>query len=1038
MQALSVPDLDYFLEPDNVPNYPYEKTFDEARLDPLVVLHTSGSTGIPKPVTVAHGTFSCIDAYQMIPSLGGGETIGPSLSGTKLFLAFPMFHAASLCYLLGLGIYCGVICVLPPPNIPMTAESVDLCHVYGNIQSTALPPSVVVDIFENPLYLGHLEHLKHLIYAGGSLPNDVGHAVSTRTKLIQLNGSTEIGLPALEPCDSSEWDYVHYSPFGGNEFRPIGVDGLYEHYIVRNREFDIFQGVFSTFPSIDEYSMKDLYEKHPMKADLWRFRGRLDDIIVFLNAEKLNPVDMEGIIASHPAIQSAIVGGHGKSQSCLLLEPVSCPLTVEDQAKLLNEIWPTIERANQDCPSYGRIMKDFILFTTSEKPVLRTGKGTAQRKMTLDLYENEIARLYHAIGLPKIPSKMLINDQAKHAETLGNALYEMMLTCTCRNNTVTPEVDFFELGLDSLQVVDLTKQINALLVTSALPFEPISTQTIYSHPSIRKLEAAIIGKNTFPIAQDRIQLMEDTFIKYSSRLPASDTVSVLHPSHGRVILLTGSTGSLGSYLLDALTTNPDIERIYCVNRGKNLEERQTQSHLGKGLSADFSKVSFLEADLSKARLGFTGTTHNDLLRSVTHVIHNAWNVNFNRSFDSFANTHIHGVWQLIDFCLTSKHRARLLFVSSESTVKGTNQGQDGHIPERIAEDWISAVDMGYAESKLVAERLVAVASQRSSLRAIICRVGQIAGPILKQGIWSKHEWIPSLVASSVHLGKFPASLGSRNIINWIPVDIVSRIIIDLLCAPAHYRQGEKRKRSIKSFDFPFKKKARDEFALVKRLDGDETALEWLTSNTKSSLEQSQSFNSTNSDSVSSNVVGRIPQAEEDEELQPREPVDTTSTVLQPPLGEQRDLVTGAIELAPIDGRAFQIDGSTSQNGGSCSDPLQVFHVVGPSTITWPELVPMFQRNCDSPLECVEYFQWLDALHESVRASQDSDDITKNPAIKLIDYYEHIKDTFSQPQVVLSTDEAVKKSSTMATLEAVSEEWIENWMRQWGFSRNKNP
>ncbi len=1034
MQAPSLPDLDYFLEPGKVLNYPYNKTFDEARLDPLVVLHTSGSTGIPKAVTVTHGTFSCIDAYQMIPSLGGAETIGPSLSGTRLFLAFPLFHAAALCYLLGLGIYCGVICVLPPPNIPMTAESVDMYHRYGNIQSSALPPSMVVDIFKNPIYLGHLENLKHLIYAGGSLPNDVGHAVSTRTNLVQLNGSTEVGLPALEPCDSSEWDYVHYSPFGGNEFRPVGVDGLYEHYIVRNREFDMFQGVFSTFPGIDEYSMKDLYEKHPIKEDLWRFRGRLDDIIVFLNAEKLNPVDMEGIISAHPAIRSAIVGGHGKFQSCLLLELVSCPGTVEDRAQLLDGIWPTIERANQDCPSYGRVLKDFILFTTSEKPVLRTGKGTVQRQLTLDLYENEINKLYDSTGLPKTPSKMLVDDEVKHAETLGKSLHEMILTCTWRNKNLTPEADFFELGLDSLQVVALTRQINALLITSALPFEPISTQTIYSHSSIRKLEAAIIGKNSSLITPNRIQRMQDTLVKYSSRLPASDTLPVLHPSQGRVILLTGSTGSLGSYLLDALTTNPEVEKIYCANRGKSLEKRQTQSHLEKGLSADISKVSFLEADLNKPHLGLTETTHIDLLRSVTHIIHNAWNVNFNRSFESFANTYIHGVWQLIDFCLRSEHQARLLFVSSESTVKEIKQGQGGHVSENVSEDWTSAVNMGYAESKLAAERLIAVANQRSSLRATICRVGQIAGPTIREGIWSKHEWIPSLIASSVHLGKFPASLGSRDTIDWIPVDFVSRIIIDLLFAPDHFRKGKKRKRSIESLDNPFKKKAREDLGVVNRRDGDELTSGWSTTNSMISLEQSQRPNLLNSNGKSNTMVGHIPM---DEALQLSELVDTASMALRSPLTELNKHVIGAIEKAPTNGTTLHIDRPTSQKGGSSSDTLQVFHVVNPSTVTWPELVPMFQRNCDFPLEGVEYIQWLDALGGSVSASQNSDDNTNNPAIKLMNYYKHIEDTFSDPQAVLSTDKAVKESSTMATLEAVSEEWIENWMRQWGFSHDRN-
>ncbi|KAK5015039.1 hypothetical protein LTR39_002826, partial [Cryomyces antarcticus] len=35
---------------EEVELYPYTKSFDEAENDPVIVLHTSGSTGLPKPI----------------------------------------------------------------------------------------------------------------------------------------------------------------------------------------------------------------------------------------------------------------------------------------------------------------------------------------------------------------------------------------------------------------------------------------------------------------------------------------------------------------------------------------------------------------------------------------------------------------------------------------------------------------------------------------------------------------------------------------------------------------------------------------------------------------------------------------------------------------------------------------------------------------------------------------------------------------------------------------------------------------------------
>jgi len=186
MRTISFPGLDYFLQDDTVEQYPYLKTFAEARLEPLVVLHTSGSTGIPKPVIMVHGTLSCIDAYRLIPSLGGREVAGPSWEGTRLFLAFPLFHAASMCSLLGLGIYCGVICVLPPSGVPLSASIVDQVHTAGNVQGSALPPSILVDLVREPSFQKNLWLLQYVIYAGGPLPKETGNVICSKTNLVTL------------------------------------------------------------------------------------------------------------------------------------------------------------------------------------------------------------------------------------------------------------------------------------------------------------------------------------------------------------------------------------------------------------------------------------------------------------------------------------------------------------------------------------------------------------------------------------------------------------------------------------------------------------------------------------------------------------------------------------------------------------------------------------------------------------------------------------------------------------------------------------
>jgi hypothetical protein len=61
---------------------------------------------------------------------------------------------------------------------------------------------------------------------------------------------------------------------------------------------------------------------------------------------------------------------------------------------LTHSIRALVERANAVVPQYSRILKDMILFTSADKPLPRTLKGTVMRKLALKRYEEEIERMY--------------------------------------------------------------------------------------------------------------------------------------------------------------------------------------------------------------------------------------------------------------------------------------------------------------------------------------------------------------------------------------------------------------------------------------------------------------------------------------------------------------------------------------------------------------------------------------------------------------------------------------------------------------------
>ena len=71
MQIMTVPTLEDLLMTENGPVYPYNKTYSKAKQEPFVVLHTSGSTGLPKPMSLNHGTLAHHDIFLDAPLLGG-------------------------------------------------------------------------------------------------------------------------------------------------------------------------------------------------------------------------------------------------------------------------------------------------------------------------------------------------------------------------------------------------------------------------------------------------------------------------------------------------------------------------------------------------------------------------------------------------------------------------------------------------------------------------------------------------------------------------------------------------------------------------------------------------------------------------------------------------------------------------------------------------------------------------------------------------------------------------------------------------------
>jgi len=100
MKVLDIPDIDELLDAESTESFPYNKTFDEAVQDPFCILHTSGTTGVPKPISWSHGLIGTMDAVRLLPPTDGDDGLAPWTSfwkeGDRLYSSFPMSHVRIL------------------------------------------------------------------------------------------------------------------------------------------------------------------------------------------------------------------------------------------------------------------------------------------------------------------------------------------------------------------------------------------------------------------------------------------------------------------------------------------------------------------------------------------------------------------------------------------------------------------------------------------------------------------------------------------------------------------------------------------------------------------------------------------------------------------------------------------------------------------------------------------------------------------------------------------------------------------------------
>ncbi len=287
---------------------------------PVLQVYTSGTTGLPKGVVLAHRSF-----FAFFDAMAAGEASGQEnwfewLPGDVSLVSFPASYVAGMAWFMH-----SFICAVPSVVMPMfvAQEAVRLIERHGVTITFAAPAMLAMMLAEPAASRRAFRSLRKIAYGAAPMPQDLlaSCAEIMDCDFAQVYASTETGsvatvLPPRDhvagsprlvsvgvPCPGSE---VRITDSGGRELAPGEIGQIWVRTPAR----------MIGYWNLPEATARTLHGDWLRMGDTGYLDDdgylylcdRTDDTII-VAGQNIYPVEVEKVLAGHPGVAEVAVAG---------------------------------------------------------------------------------------------------------------------------------------------------------------------------------------------------------------------------------------------------------------------------------------------------------------------------------------------------------------------------------------------------------------------------------------------------------------------------------------------------------------------------------------------------------------------------------------------------------------------------------------------------------------------------------------------------------------------------------------------------------